>query len=111
MSDKPPGAYDTGGSGFDATRAADTSAAAPQEAAGRPPSAGGIDVPPAAGPAPAAPVDASTAVPQAAWDRAVGAWIDAHVRSSPIAQSGDAWAHLNAVLPRLRTLLEQELKT
>ena len=107
MSDKPPGAYDTGGSGFDATRAADTSAAAPQEAAERPPSAGGINVPPVAEPAPAPP----GAVPQAAWDRAVGAWIDAHVRSSSIAQSGDAWAHLNAVLPRLRALLEQELKT
>ena len=103
MPDEPTGAYDTGGSGFDATRAADTSAAAPQEAAERPPSAGGINVPPSAEPAPA--------VPQAAWDRAVGAWIDAHVRSSSIAQSGDAWAHLNAVLPRLRALLEQELKT
>ena len=111
MSDKPTGAYDTGDSAFDATRASDTSAATPEEAAGRPKSAGGIDVSPTVKPAPAAPAGAPTAIPQAAWDRAVGAWLDGHVRSSPIAQgAAGAWEHLHNVLPQLRELLEQELR-
>ena len=110
MSDKPTGAYDTGGSAFDATRASDTSAATPEEAAGRPKSIGGIDVPPAAKPTSTASADAPTAIPQAAWDRAVGAWVDAHARSSPIAQAAGAWEHLHSVLPRLKEFLERELK-
>ncbi len=106
--DKPPGAYDTGGSGFDATRASDTSAAAP----GAPEAAPAVGIPPTVEPASAGGAGASTAIPQPAWDRAVGAWISSHVRSSPITQGASgAWEHLNAVLPRLKALLEQELKT
>ena len=98
MADEPSGAYDTGGSAFDATRAA----AAPQEAAGGPEAGPAVDVPPTAEPAP-------TPIPQASWDRAVGAWFHYHVRSSPIAQATGAWEHLNTVLPRLKELLEREL--
>ena len=83
----PPGAYDTGGSAFDAIRNADN---------------------PVSVAAPAPP----SAVPQEAWDRAVGAWINAHVRSSPITQGASgAWEHLHNVLPKLKELLERELKS
>lgn len=95
MSDEPTGAYDTGGSGFDATRNADNPVGV--EASQAEPA---VDVPPAA------------AIPQASWDRAVGDWINAHVRSSPITQGASgAWEHLNSVLPKLKEFLEREIKT
>ena len=45
-----------------------------------------------------------------AWDRAFGAWIRDHGRSTPLSQNTEAWNHLNAVAPRLRELLERELR-
>lgn len=92
MSDNPPGAYDTGSSGFDATRNADN----PVMADERPPEVTDVQPP--------------STISDDTWNHAVGAWIDAHVRSSPIAQASGAWDHLHAVLPRLRELLERELK-
>ena len=103
MSDEPTGAYDTGGSGFDATRNADNPVGV--EGAGGPEAAPTVNVSPTAEPA-------STAIPQASWDRAVGDWINAHVRSSPITQGASgAWEHLNSVLPKLKEFLEREIKT
>ena len=99
MSDKPTGAYDTGGSGFDATRDADNPVAETHAVA------------------PVAPVKiavttAKSTVSQSAWDHAVGEWIDLHIRSSPIAQgTHGAWEHLLDSLPKLKELLERELKT
>lgn len=45
-----------------------------------------------------------------AWNRAVGTWIDRHLRSTPLSQASDAWNHLSLTLPRLREYLERELR-
>lgn len=46
-----------------------------------------------------------------AWERALGAWVDAEVRSTPISQHGPGWDHLiNVALPKLRGYVERELK-
>lgn len=53
----------------------------------------------------------TTVIPQDTWDHAVAAWINDHVRSSPIAQgAAGAWEHLHAALPRLKELLEREIR-
>lgn len=59
----------------------------------------------ATGAATSAPAPAHAQISQDVWDRAVGTWLDDHVRSSPIAQAPAAWQHLNDVLPRLREIL------
>ena len=51
-----------------------------------------------------------TAIPTDSWNAAVGWWIDAHVRNSPIAGATEAWNHLMSALPHLHTHLNTELK-
>jgi hypothetical protein len=120
MSDKlGSSAYDTGGSEFDATRNADNPVSPEAEAAGhreadtaaQPASVAvqSTQSPSAAHPASASP---ATKISQVSWDRAVGEWINSHVRSSPITQGATgAWEHLNAALPKLKALLERELSS
>ena len=52
---------------------------------------------------------APVAISDASWEAATGAWINSHVRNSPMAVS-ESWNHLSTVLPRLRELLETELR-
>ena len=66
--------------------------------------------------APAAPAPAQpAAVPgagetfDAAWAIALANWTSRYIRNSPVAQSTEAWNHLGAVMPQLKTLLEAEL--
>lgn len=51
------------------------------------------------------------AIPQDSWDRAVSAWITAHIRNSPVAQSAGAWSHLMTAIHELKPLLESELRS
>jgi|HubBroStandDraft_6_1064221.scaffolds.fasta_scaffold844832_2 hypothetical protein len=43
------------------------------------------------------------------WAHASSAWLNSHVRNSPISQSVEAWNHLGLVLHKLRDHLELEL--
>jgi len=56
------------------------------------------------------PVGAGTAISDTAWNTAVGAWIAADIRSSPIAQTSAAWNHFQDSLPKFRAHLEAALK-
>lgn len=48
-------------------------------------------------------------IPEETWNRAVAAWVNNHVRNSPISGASEAWNHLHAVIPRLREFLEKEM--
>ena len=52
----------------------------------------------------------TTAISDVAWSAAVGAWVAADIRSSPIAQTPAAWNHFQDVLPKFRAHLEAALK-
>lgn len=45
------------------------------------------------------------------WSNALASWIDGHVRNSPIAGVVEAWNHLQVVLPHLKNLLNQQMKS
>lgn len=60
-------------------------------------------------PAPAPTTD-SGPLPASAWDTAVGTWTKDHLRNSPLSGATEAWNHLMGALPKLKTLLEAELK-
>lgn len=49
------------------------------------------------------------AIPDEAWDAAVGEWLSACVRGSPLSQDVGAWNRLNEVLPKLRGFLNDTL--
>jgi hypothetical protein len=55
------------------------------------------------------PVATTSVISDDAWSVALGSWIDAHVRNSPVASATEAWNHLMSVLPNLRARLETEL--
>lgn len=42
-------------------------------------------------------------------NRGVRAWVDKHVRNSPVARSTEAWNHLQKILPELAPLIEKEV--
>ena len=57
----------------------------------------------------AAPASGPEIIPTAAWEAALGNWLGAHVRGTPVTEAAQAWAHLSSVLPELKTFLEAEL--
>ncbi len=92
--DEPKGAFDTGGSAFDATRNADNPVSA---VAAAPAEKGSLE-------------EAAISDFDAAWNRAVGPWLDS-LRSSPITQAtNNAWGYLQDQLPRLKTLVQAEME-
>lgn len=54
--------------------------------------------------------EATPAIPDDTWKAATEAWINNHIRSSPLARSSEAWNHLMRSLPLLKGFVETELK-
>ncbi len=53
----------------------------------------------------------SPIISDTAWAHATATWVDSFVRSSPISQVSGAWNRLHEVLPHLRTMLEDAIKS
>ena len=61
-------------------------------------------------PAPEQEAAAAPIISDESWAAATTAWIDNHVRSSPLSQSSAAWNHLMRSLPLLKGFVETQLK-
>ena len=56
------------------------------------------------------PVSIPPLISDESWSAASSAWINNHIRNSPVSQAVEAWNHIGAALPLLRGYLENELR-